>query len=248
MKENHNGKGVVLARPTTSAPKEWDEYYCKAEELAAFLEKEFNGYCQKLRDLKPQIEAVQEAFKTLTGSKTIAGCRSFSEFCEKKLHRTKQAVYSMLGDYAKKSGKRGQSSDKGESMPQKPAVHQTLALAEEDVERMRTGCNAAVRYFDAEAKGHEEEAEKAKKEFIAISKAESLKSVIFGDQPNYKMILLDVLSDIEKVGDKLPVALTRKCEAIRKRLRIDDASFGLTPEDRSQTKQQPEQVQAAHAA
>jgi len=154
----------------------------------------------------------------------------------------------MLGDYSEKSKKAGQPSDKKKSTPQQAAGHQTLALAEEDVERMRTGCNAAVRYFDAEAKGHKEEAEKAKQEFLAISKAEALKSKIFGDQPNYKMLLIDLLSDVEKVGDKLPVALTRKCQAIRTRLGIDDASFGLSPEHCPQTKQQPEQVQAAQAA
>jgi len=248
MQDNRNGKGAVLARPTTSAPKVWDEYYRQAEELASFVEKEFNGCCQKLRDLKPQIEAVREAFKTLTGSKTIADCRSFPEFCEKKLNRTKQAVYAMLGDYSEKSKKAGQSSDKKKTTQQQAAGHQTLALADEDVERMRTGCNAAVRHFEAEANGDREEAEEAKQEFLAISKAESLKSVIFGDQPNYKMIVIDLLSDIEKVGDKLPVMLTRKCQAIRKRLGLDDASFGLNPEDCSETKQQAEQVQAAQAA
>jgi hypothetical protein len=240
------GKDVSLARPKTSAPKVWDEYYRQAEQLAVLVEQQFSEQCQKLRDLKPQIEAVREAFKTLTGSKTIAGCRSFPEFCEKKLHRTKQAVYAMLGDYSKKTKNEGQPTGK-KNVPEQAATHQTLALADEDVERMRTGCNAAVRHFEAKAKGDEDTAEKAKQEFLAISKAESLKSVIFGDEPNYKMLLIDLLSDVEKVGDKLPVPLTRKCQAIRKRLGIDDASFGLIAEDRSQTKK-AEQVQAALAA
>jgi len=60
------GKGAVLARPKTSAPKVWDNYSRKAEELAVFVESEFNGHCHKLRDLKPQGEAAREAFKTLS--------------------------------------------------------------------------------------------------------------------------------------------------------------------------------------
>jgi len=241
------GKGAVLARPETWGPKVWDDYYRKAEELAVLVEAEFNGYCQKLRDLKPQVEAVREAFKTLTGSKTIAGCRSFPEFCEKKLHRTKQAVYAMLGDYSKKPKNDGQSKGK-KNVPQQTATHHALGLADEDVERMRTGCNAAVRHFEAESRGDQTEAEKAKQEFLAISKAESLKPVIFGDQPNYKMLVIDLLSEVEKVGEKLPVSLTRKCQAIRKRLGIDDGSFGLEAQIRIQTNKAPEQVFAAQAA
>jgi hypothetical protein len=244
--ETEMGKGAVLARPKTSVPKVWDDYYRNAEELAVLVEAEFNGHCQKLRDLKPHVEAVREAFKTLTGSKTIAGCRSFPEFCEKKLHRTKQAVYSMLGDYSKKPKNDGQSKGK-KNMPERTATHHTLALADEDVECMRTGCNAAVRHFGAESRGDETEAEKAKQEFLAISKAESLKSTIFGDQPNYKMLLIDLLSEVEKVGEKLPVSLTRKCQGIRKRLGIDDASFGLEAQVRIQTNKGPEQMLVAQA-
>lgn len=242
--ETEMAKGAVLPRPKTSVPKVWDDYYRNAEELAVFVEAEFNGHCQKLRDLKPQVEAVREAFKTLTGSKTIAGCRSFPEYCETKLHRTKQAVYSMLGDYSKKPKNDGQPKGK-KIMPEQTATHHTLALADEDVERLRTGCNAAVRHFEAESRGDETEAEKAKQEFLAISKAEPLKSTIFGDQTNYKMLLIDLLSEVEKVGEKLPVSLTRKCQGIRKRLGIDDASFGLEAQVSIQTNKRPEQVWAA---
>jgi hypothetical protein len=245
MKEASDEKKAVPLPPESSTPTLWAEYYSEAERLAVFIEQQFNEQCQKLRDLKPQIEAVREAFKTLKGSKTIAGCRSFPEFCEKKLHRTKQAVYAMLGGYSNKPKKDGSST--GTEHPQQRTRQQKLNLAHEDVERMRTGCNAAVRYFEAEAAGNEQEAESAKQEFFGISKAESLKSVIFGDQPDFKVLLIELLSEVEKVGEKLPVSLTRTCQAMRKRLGVDDASFGLTAWDRYQIKE-TKQVLAAQAA
>jgi hypothetical protein len=67
---------------------------------------------------------------------------------------------------------------------------------------------------------------------------ERIKQQYEADQSNCRYLLIDVLSEVEKVGDKLPVSLTRKCQAIRKRLGIDDKSFGLKPEDRAQPKPQ----------
>jgi hypothetical protein len=69
------------------------------------------------------------------------------------------------------------------------------------------------------------------------------------DQSNCRHWLIDVLSEIEKVGDKLPVALTRKCQGISKQLGIDDKSFELEPEDRPQPKpqQQPKAAEPGPA-
>jgi phage-related protein len=199
-------------------------WLAEAEDRAQKLVNELAPLCVKLKDLKPLIVELQADFKKLKGSQTIFGCRSFKEFCEQKLGRTEQAVYAMLGDYSKKQQKQnGRSSHRS-------TAHQQFA--DEDVERMRTGCNAAVKHFEAAAKGDKAEAEKAKEEFLAISKAESLKSVIFGDQPNYKLLLVQLLGMIEQVGDKVPMMLITHCRAIRKRIGIDDVSFGVQPTDR----------------
>ena len=207
---------------TNSAPK----WLAEAEDRAQKLMTEFAPLSSKLKALKPQIVEVQGDFKKLKGSQTILGCRYFKEFCEKELDRTEQAVYAMLGDYTKKQLKQsGRSSHKS-------AAHQEFA--DEDVQRMRTGCNAAVRHFEAAAAGDEAKAEEARKEFLEIAKAESLKSVIFGDQPNYKLLLVQLLGMIEQVGDKVPMMLITHCRAIRKRVGIDDVSFGLQPTNRQQ--------------
>jgi len=140
------------------------------------------------------------------------------------LDRTEQAVYAMLGDYSKKQKakkNRGTHNSTG---------HQEFA--DEDVQRMQTGCNAAVRHFEAADAGDEAKAEEAKREFLEIAKAESLKSVIFGDKPSYKLLLVQLLGMIEQVGDKVPMMLITHSRAIRKRIGIDDVSFGLETADR----------------
>jgi hypothetical protein len=133
----------------------------------------------------------------------------------------------MLGDYRK-----GKKDGDEKPKPHKPEPHPNLNLSSEDVERMRTGLNAAVRHFEAEATGDETKAEEAKQEFLGIAEAESLKSTIFGDQPNYKLLLVQLLGMIEQVGDKVPMMLITHCRAIRKRIGIDDVSFGVQPTDR----------------
>lgn len=215
-----NGLSRTL-RNTNSVPK----WLAEAENRAQKLADEVAPLCVKLKAMKPQIEKVQADFKKLKGSQTILGCRCFKDFCEKKLDRTEQAVYAMLGDYSnKQKAKKKRGS-------QKSTTHESLDLESEDVERMRTGLNAAVRHFEAEAVGDDTKAEEAKKEFLEIAKAESLKSAIFGDLPNYKLLLVQLLGMIEKVGEEVPKTLITHCRAIRKRIGIDDVSFGLETAD-----------------
>jgi uncharacterized protein (DUF3084 family) len=92
-----NGTSRALQN-TNSVPK----WLAEAEKRAQQLVDEFAPLCVKLKALKPQIEKVQADFKKLKGSQMILGCGSFKHFCEKKLDRTEQAVYAMLGDYSNK--------------------------------------------------------------------------------------------------------------------------------------------------
>lgn len=217
-------EGNAELRITNSVPK----WLADAERRAQKLVDEFAPLTQKLVVLKPQIVEIQADFKRIKGSQTILDCRHFKQFCETKLHRTEQAVYSMLGDYHKKK----KDGDK-ESKPQKPSTHENLNLASEDVERMRTGLNAARRAFEAEDAGDMATAEKAKQEFLEIAKAEPLKSAILGDFPNYKLLLIQLLEMVEKLAEKNPKTLLTHARAIRKRIGIDDASFGLQSTDRT---------------
>jgi hypothetical protein len=211
----------------------------EAEKLACNLEKQFAPICAKLKSLKPEVEKMHAMFTELCkGSVTIAGCRSFGEFCEKKLGRKRQTVYEMLGEYKKKHKTHNDDAEEEQRKPTRPETHKELILPLEDQERLRTGANAARRFFEAQDAGDQIKADDARKEFLAIAEAKPLASHIEGDQPNCRLLLIDLVSDVARVAEKLPVSLARKCEAIRKRLGIDDKSFGLKLEDRAQPKPQ----------
>lgn len=209
------------------------------EKLAQSVAEKFTTLCTKLKELKPEISRIQEWFRNhQRGSVTLSGCRSFKEYCEQRLNRTEQAVYAMLGDkVAKKKTMKHVAESEGK------AESKTVALdpVAEDVERMRTGLNAVARAKAAEAKGKKEEAAEAWKEYETIAQAEPLKSRIDGDQPNHRMLLFDLLSEIEKNGERImPVApmLMRKVTAMRKRLQLDNEALGLHPTAVLQKEQQ----------
>ncbi len=171
----------------------------KMERLAEEVTTQFSTVCVKLRELKPKIQQIQSYFqRNVRGSVTLSGCRSFREFCEKRLHRSEQAVYRLLSSDTKKSQKKTR-------VPKSPAVRQKPVMARDEIQRLRCACFAAVRYFEAEAKGNDAEAKKSKAEFFTFFKMGSVKPVIFGDP------------------------LTCRPDAMRKRSGVDEASFGLLP-------------------
>ncbi|HWY03011.1 MAG TPA: hypothetical protein VNX60_05035 [Candidatus Acidoferrum sp.] len=212
------------------------------ETLAKEVAHEFHNHCRKLRQLKPKIQLIQNYYSTaVRGSVTLAGCSSFKEYCEKKLGRTKQAVYSMLGDYPQKKEQK-----KKKKVLAKPITHD-LNLAGEDQMRLVTAANAVIRARDAEARGDKAEAASAWAEHEKITKAEPLKSRLAGDQPNYKVMLIDLLDATERLdlvlrnimdagmlaGDKVILTKVKSrigtveklCQAYRSRLGITDANI-----------------------
>jgi hypothetical protein len=70
----------------------------QAEALASrILNVLEESLCIKLRELKPQLEELRSHFKELKKSGgRIAGCKTWDEFCTKKLHRTRRAVNTLL--------------------------------------------------------------------------------------------------------------------------------------------------------
>lgn len=131
-----------------------------AEELALKLERDFAPLCTKLRDLRPDVEKMRRMFKELCRARavTIAGCRNFGEFCEKKLGRQRQTVYEMLGDYK-----------------QKPKTKKVGSI----------------------------------------------------DHPGYRQLLVDLLAEIERVGDRCPLSLTLMCRTISELLAQRDRPMDL---------------------
>ena len=193
------------------------------EKLAADVAKQFSAACLKLKELRPKIEKIQSYFQqNVRGSVTVAGCGSFRQFCKDRLHRTEQAVYQMLSSD-------GEKSKKKESNFKLPTKKPKPVLVTVEIEQLRAACFAASRYFEADDKGDKEEAKTAKAEFLAITNAASFKPLISGDVPNHLSITLDLLSEICKLNVKttLPMPLMRIVGATRKRLGLDDESFGI---------------------
>jgi hypothetical protein len=198
---------------------------CEMEKIAEEVAAEFGTVCAKLSELRPKVEKIQLYFReSVRGSVTLAGCRSFREFCEKRLRRCEQTVYKMLASDPKRR-------EPGKTTPKTPPVR-PKPVASEDFERLRRACFAASGYFEADDRDNKEEAKAAKAEFFAITNSESFRPFISGDVPIYRSILFDLLEEICKLNKKLPlpVPLMRMVNAIRKRLGVDDESFGILPE------------------
>jgi len=83
----------------------------QAENLASRILTELDAaLCVKLKERKAEIEELRDYFKDLKGKETIAGCKTWAEFCEKKLHRTDRAVRKMLAAPKPSKAKEQQSS------------------------------------------------------------------------------------------------------------------------------------------
>jgi hypothetical protein len=69
----------------------------QAEKRASHLLAQLNALCVKLKELKEEIALLRDDFKNLKGQEKIAGCKTWKEFCQRRLHRTDRAVRKLLG-------------------------------------------------------------------------------------------------------------------------------------------------------
>jgi hypothetical protein len=189
MTTNKGGKG----KPGVNFfdPRVVDDEHAAMEKVASEVANDFRACCRKLKELAPKVKIIQDYFATsVRGSVTLAGCGSFKEFCQKKLGRTKQAVYAMLGEYPQRQKERKRKQPKKVPVP-------PLELSEAAVIRMRDGLNAVYRARSAEKKGRKQDAEAAWNEYDCIAEAEPIRSKIQGDHPNLEMIVAELLTVIE---------------------------------------------------
>ncbi len=147
----------------------------KMERLAEEVTTQFSTVCVKLKELRPKIEQIRSYFQeNIRGSVTLSGCRSFREFCERRLHRREQTVYRLLSSDTNKK------TQKKTRVPKVPTAHHKPTFSHKDFERLRSACFAAVRFFDAEDSGEKMKAAKAKAEFFAIVRTGTIKPLLFG--------------------------------------------------------------------
>lgn len=184
----------------------------EAERLATKLEQEFAPVCVKLKSLKPEVEMMQSMFKALCkGSVTIAGCRNFGEFCEKKLGRKRQTVYEMLGSYKakqKKSGNPGNGEREAQGNPparsgNRDQLKQVLAETKAKVERLLPVGQAAAKFVEALKSGDEDKKEEAIKELRFTIDAAPQTGLNANDEPNTALMLHELLEEVERVGDRI---------------------------------------------
>jgi hypothetical protein len=239
MNDDQPGGPFLIRKSQDSKNLTLDREHRDMEALAGKVAQEFRITCRKLRPLLPKVKRIQDYFAAkVRGSVTLAGCQTFKDFCEKKLGRSPQAVYSMLGDYP------ARQKAKKQKVPKPGRVYDD-GLTQEDVNRLRTAANAVNRAKEAETQGRKAEAEIAWTEYARITEAEPLKSVLAGDIPNYKLMLVDLLFAVEqllstllKIADGVsdPAILaqirscagkgTTMCHAYRRRLGVTDAAMG----------------------
>jgi len=119
--------------------------HLEMEKLAVQTALEFRACSRELRALRPKIQHIKDYFaSSVRGSVTLAGCSSFKEYCERKLGRTRQAVYAMLGAYPQKQKEKKKLQPKGERV-------YNGGFSQEDVTRMwqqaEIGCGRLVGPF-----------------------------------------------------------------------------------------------------
>jgi len=67
-----------------------------AENRASAIVGKLAVMCRKLAELKPQLLALREDFKKKPKGTKIAGCLTWTDFCEKQLHRTDRALQKLF--------------------------------------------------------------------------------------------------------------------------------------------------------
>jgi hypothetical protein len=164
------------------------------EQQAIWVEKEMAGVRYKLREMSPVLPRIREHFHQLAGSKKFRGCSGWEEYCDKKLHVTAAAVRMME---MRLKGKPVQKPEK-KKRPTKSQHEYEQNLTEEDVMFMRTGLYEAMAAREAQGKSAWKDAEAHWVEFDKIAKAPRLMSTLVGDQPNYKVMLIDLVIAIDQ--------------------------------------------------
>jgi hypothetical protein len=108
----------------------------EADKRADFVIAAMGALTAKLREFKPQIEESRRDFRKLKGNQTIAGCKTWAEFCEKKLHRTDRAVRKMLAD--PKPSQANEQQSHAEQSSASPKAEEPSEAHDENGEKERT--------------------------------------------------------------------------------------------------------------
>jgi hypothetical protein len=208
-----------------------------------FLTNLAASWHRKLKELKPEIKIARDLFKEMPRGTTLCDCSSFRQFCEEKLHVSRQGAYDMLGDYhAKKKAKKQEQAASLIKRDQPPK----LVLAEQDKQRIYAAGAAGIHLVEALKNGDQDAQRKATEEIMMVSEAQPLRSVIFAEHDirqevlavklelvKVKKLFMKLLGEIVEADrfQTLPANLMKTVASIRKELAVDPASFGLDDDE-----------------
>jgi hypothetical protein len=68
-----------------------------AETVKKLIDEAFSPCLKKLTELRPMITELRQHFMKLKSGETIAGCRTWTEYCEKVLRRSDRRVRQIMG-------------------------------------------------------------------------------------------------------------------------------------------------------
>ena len=91
-----------------------------AETVKKLIEEAFSPCLKKLTELRPMITELRQHFMKLKSGETIAGCRTWTEYCETVLRRSDRRVRQIMGGANPASEKHSRKS--------LPAPKETKAL------------------------------------------------------------------------------------------------------------------------
>ena len=100
-------------------PKEMDAkaFLKEANKRADVVIAAMSALTAKLRELKPEIEESRRDFRKLKGNQTIAGCKTWNQFCKSQLHRTDRAVRMMLAESPERTNEKRNSAEETSAKP-----------------------------------------------------------------------------------------------------------------------------------
>lgn len=180
--------------------------HAEMEKFAAKLVADWTDGLAKLKELAPDIKKVEDYFqKHVRGSVTLMGCSSFKQFCEKRLNRDRSTVYKMLKNYERASNKDESEAEEGMPRPsgKRDQLKQELAEAKANVERLLPVGQAAGKFVEALQSGDEAKKDEAIKELQFTIEAAPQTGLNANDQPNTALMLHEVLTEIQRVGDRI---------------------------------------------
>jgi hypothetical protein len=96
-----------------------------AKTLKKMVDEAFSPCLKKLIELRPMITQLRQHFMKLKSGETIAGCRTWTEYCEKVLHRSDRRVRQIMGGANPASEKH---SRKSLPAPEEPKALKTVKL------------------------------------------------------------------------------------------------------------------------